>query len=110
MNDPLGIPDTLPDGFTEVEEHIAVHFETLLKSARRCAYDLRHAADGMAEDDPLQKIFSERANLWLRIFAPGGVKDYRLSMHLDLWNAERERDGYKKRLADAGLLDKWETE
>lgn len=54
--------------------------ELLLKSARRCAHDLGHAAEA-ATDPDLRALFQERAQWWRDLFYPeNGIKDYHTSL------------------------------
>jgi len=46
-----------------------------IMAARRCAYDLRHAADS-SDNDFERELYSNRARQWLGIFNPSGVKEY----------------------------------
>ena len=73
-------------------DHLEENYLILLKSARRCAYDLRHAGSdlSMYPDDGLRPDYSERAHYWLKIFAPDGIKNYRHEMHQEIWRLERE--------------------
>lgn len=59
----------------------------LTKMARRCAYDLDHAAGEMSDPDKM-KFFCQRSRMWLSIFAPDGVKDYRHKTHIDIMRLE----------------------
>ncbi len=55
--------------------------ELIIKAGRRCAYDLRHAADGIGYEEH-RKLYLERAEMWLSIFNPAnGPKDYRSKLH-----------------------------
>lgn len=72
------------------------HHTLLLLSARRCAYDLKHAAGEIDPLSPFAEEFESRANNWLSIFAPDGIKNYRSELHrtigeLDLRNEQLER-------------------
>lgn len=81
-------------------EHLAAHYEVLLKSARRCAYDLAHAADpSIAEHIDIEK----RARDWLDIFAPDGVKNYRLRLHRDILSLESQVSKLYEMAKAAGL-------
>ena len=62
--------------------------ELMVKAGRRCAYDLRHAADHIS-DKELAEIFSDSADYWLTIFNPAqGPKDYRTRMHHEIYTLE----------------------
>jgi len=61
-------------------------YETLVRLARRCAYDLRHAADDVPRENWMN--WAARANSWVSLFAKGNPgKDYRLQLQLDLSSA-----------------------
>jgi hypothetical protein len=80
------------------EEHLAAHYLILLKSARRCAYDLRHAAGELfmeGKDGPYQ-MYQDRAEAWLKIFAPDGIKEYRLELHREIDRLEWEIKALKE--------------
>lgn len=84
------------------EDHIWSHYLIMLKSARRCAYDLRHAAD-LIGDDGEGIDWNERAEHWLRIFAPGGVKDYRQEMQMEIMFLEMEIQDHVRKLEANGI-------
>ena len=93
-------PPTVKDVTDVPAEHLAAHYEILLKSARRCAYDLAHAADpGIAEHIDID----QRARDWLDIFAPDGVKNYRLRMHRDILSLESQVHKLYEMAKGAGL-------
>lgn len=78
----------------------------ILKAARRCGYDLRHAADKLCWDEKDKEdfeFFSARAEGWLDIFAPTGAKDYRHQLHMDIWNLESKVEKMKKVCDEAGV-------
>jgi len=63
--------------------------ELITKAGRRCAYDLRHAAD-LCADRAVGEEFRERADMWLKIFNPAnGPKDYRNKFHHEIYALER---------------------
>jgi hypothetical protein len=63
--------------------------ELTIRSARRCAYDLRHCADSLslnrprsASDSEMAKLFSDRADFFVKLFQSGNaMKDYRHSLY-----------------------------
>jgi hypothetical protein len=72
------------------EAHIAELHDVLLRSARRCAYDLRHAADEIVEART-RRAYGDRADMWLGIFASGNaLKDYRLELHREIQKRDTE--------------------
>ena len=77
-------------------------YTLVLKAARRCAYDLRHAADG-AKDKEEAKIYHDRAYMWQEIFSPTGGKDYRHRMHSEIWKLESEIERLLKVLNENGI-------
>ncbi len=96
-HDHLKLLDTIrfklaPMGDNDPKDLLAQHFEILTKSARRCAYDLRHAADDLSSYvGPDHYVdFSQRANQWLEIFAPDGIKNYRLDLHREITMLESQ--------------------
>jgi len=79
-------------------------YTLILKAARRCGYDLRHAADDLCRnggDD--YTFYDERADGWLDIFSPTGAKDYRHKLHLEIWNLESKVDKLKKLCEENGI-------
>ncbi len=69
-------------------------YEILLKSARRCAYDLRHAVDCIDKNGPdgyMKELLAPRADNWVDLFSSGtNIKDYRLSYIRDIAKLELE--------------------
>lgn len=83
--------------------------ELVIKAARRCAYDLAHAADWQLDAEQ-RKMFQARAKNWLTIFNPAnGPKDYRHRMHVDISMLEikirRLQELCRKHDIDLGDLD-----
>ncbi len=63
----------------------------LLYSARRCAYDLRHAADALPESlSEVSRLFHDRSHWWLKLFAPDQIKEYRHDMQRQIEKLEHE--------------------
>ncbi len=63
--------------------------ELITKAARRCAYDLRHAANTIRNNDDACKMYDDRAEMWLSVFNPdNGPKNYRAGLHDEIWNLE----------------------
>lgn len=87
----------------------------LIRAATRCAYDLQHAASAVYFSDPdsetmsciagvpEHRIYSERAEQWIKIFDPKGVKDYRDSLHFEIYDLESKVDKLKKKLQENGI-------
>ena len=82
--------------------HLAEQHQLLVKSARRCAYDLKHAADDV-RDFTAREIFEDRAHMWLQIFSPDGVKDYRHSLHRKISEQRSEIERLKKLCEENGI-------
>ena len=83
-------------------------YTLVLKAARRCAYDLRHAGGDMFwnredEEDEKYEFYSDRADNWLQIFAPTGAKDYRHKLHMEIWELESKVDKLKKLCEENGI-------
>ena len=69
-------------------------YETLVRLARRCAYDLRHVVDELPADSYFVTSagMRERAEMWVGLFAKGNPgKDYRHRI-------TTERDGLASKL------------
>lgn len=79
--------------------YIETH-EMLLRCARRCAYDLRHATDeisrlasyaGPRADKDLLLMYRERSDHWVSLFATGNaMKDYRLELEREITKRDLE--------------------
>lgn len=80
-------------------------YTLVLKAARRCGYDLRHAADSFfrIENAADHRFYSDRAEGWLDIFAPTGAKDYRHRLHMDIWELEMKVEKLKKLCEENGI-------
>lgn len=68
---------------------VRADYETLIRLARRCAYDFSHASDFTPRmGDPtywLQIDWNERAESWIGLFSKGNPgKDYRIDLVRDL--------------------------
>jgi hypothetical protein len=82
---------------------LANSYLILLKSARRCAYDLRHATDNIPSEHWTYQTFKDRSSFWLEIFSPTGVKDYRLAMIGQIEKLESEVKELRKELHEHGI-------
>ena len=68
--------------------------QLLVKGARRCAYDLRHAADDARDNG---QLWRQRAEMWIGIFDPGdGLKDYRHRLHRTIADQESTIEGLRE--------------
>lgn len=94
------------------EEGLTADYETLVRLARRCAYDFSHASD-FIPTKKRPKIYwdpgiewDKRAEMWIALFAKGNPgKDYRLKYLMELEEAERDRDALIEFIKAKGLLD-----
>lgn len=90
-------------GNSEPQEFFAQHLELLTKSARRCAYDLRHAADDVERYMPASERYVDwgvRANMWLDIFSPDGLKNYRTELHQEIMSLNVKIGALARRLKE----------
>lgn len=93
-------------------DEVFEQYTLVLKAARRCAYDLAHAADMIDRRGhyaEFSEIFAKNARMWLGIFSPTGAKDYRHRLHqeanmLEL-RVERLRDFCQKNGLDPNTVD-----
>ncbi len=81
-------------------------YETLIRLARRCAYDLRHTIDQL----PLDHFYIEemgmrnRSNWWVAQFSKGNPgKDYRHEMQRDIDHLRYELNKLHDWCAERGL-------
>lgn len=82
-------------------------FDLILKVARRCAYDLAHAADEIGMNST-SELFRERARMWIEIFEGDGGKKYRHELHDEIFNRDIVIDQYRKLVEKHGLLEEAE--
>ena len=62
----------------DIFDALSEDYEALIRNARRCAYDLKHATDRIPDDDFLVDKLQNRARMWVTLFAKGNPgKDYR---------------------------------
>ena len=79
--------------------------ELTIRSARRCAYDLRHAAE-MLEDRETSIMFRERADHYVKLFQSGNsMKDYRHGLHRTIDSLEIKVDSLKAILKEHNIPD-----
>jgi hypothetical protein len=103
-NDPGGILGKVIRGITMKETlgeltrlgELQECYEIMLKTARRCARDLRHAIDQIPEDNPFKEDMNERYLNFRTIF--NDLSDYRIRLHLEIRNLENENEMLKKSL------------
>lgn len=91
------------------DAHIIETHDLVIRSARRCAYDLAHALDLVTLDKWNQDIVASlraKQRLWIGIFASGNTaKDYRSELHQALRKSELEIERLRKLLKDNGIED-----
>jgi len=78
-------------------------YNTLVRLARRCAYDLRHTVDAIPQDHFMiaRLRMNEAANYWTSLFAKGNPgKDYRLKMHSEIEDLRKRNDKLLKLCRD----------
>lgn len=76
-----------------------------IKAGRRASYDLLHACDDIP-DKKCSDQYRQRAEMWLEIFNfDNGMKDYRHSLHKEIWNLEFKVDRLTKLLKENGIVD-----
>lgn len=81
-------------------------YETLIRLARRCAYDLSHTVDALPTGHfYLTKLgMQERANWWVAQFAKGNPgKDYRIQLGQKVDDLERQLDALHAWCEERGL-------
>lgn len=92
----------MTDNFTPEQAQRELN-DLLVKSGRRCAYDLRHAAD-LIVDGEMSKMFYERSQYWLGIFNPGNdQKNYRHRLYNTIEELELRIAKLQERCEDNGI-------
>lgn len=70
------------------EDGLAETLAITIRCARRCAYDLAHAADFIPETGFQREwgeCYRDRADYWQSLFSSGAsMKDYRLKLHTEI--------------------------
>jgi hypothetical protein len=94
-------------------DELYARYRLLLKSATRCAYDLHHAASACPikdlknsrcdKDYNMSTLFYNRANAWLNIFDPDGLKSYRRDLQKEIILLELEINRLKCLCKEAGI-------
>ena len=87
-----------PDAVTQSFQELRECHDILLKTARRCARDLRHAVDHVG-DTELRPLFTERIQLYETVFAD--LTAYRLELHRQIENLEEDQQRSYKDYAAA---------
>jgi hypothetical protein len=92
---------------------VIADYETLIRLARRCAYDFKHASDYIpTEERPKINWLSginwgQRATMWTDLFAKGNPgKDYRQDLVRDLDMATMAVESMMEVMKENGLEDK----
>ncbi len=81
-------------------------YETLIRLARRCAYDLRHVVGDLPETSYFitDAGMRDRADMWVGLFAKGNPgKDYRQETAMALESRTRQLDSLHAWCKDRGL-------
>lgn len=79
--------------------------ELTLRSARRCAYDLRHAAE-ILDDQVMSLLFRQRADHYVKLFQSGNsMKDYRHELHRTIEDLEMKVDSLRAVLKENNVPD-----
>lgn len=79
--------------------------ELTIRSARRCAYDLKHAAQSV-NDTNLAEFMQERASFFIKLFQSGSdVKDYRHKLRKKIDNLEICVDTLRAKLKEQNIED-----
>lgn len=69
---------------TPKEDMAEIH-ELIVKSARRCAYDLKHTITTLYRyDEELAEFYDSRCDIWLNIFENDAGKKYRHDLHKEI--------------------------
>lgn len=90
------------------EDGLAETLAITVRCARRCAYDLSHAADMIPDDlshfyGPWRKRMQDKADYWQSLFSSGAsMKDYRLRLHRDLDERDHKIEKLRARLVELG--------
>lgn len=90
----------------EPEDGLAETLAITVRCARRCAYDLAHAADLIDHRGPWADFanrFEHKAAHWQSLFSSGAsVKDYRLKLHEEIEKNERIIERLRDRIVELG--------
>lgn len=81
--------------------------EVLIKSARRCAYDLGHAIDQIPAYDALKVMLHGKSDIWLEIFNPDGLKNYHSKLSNKITQQAMRNEKLVRILNAAGLSEDW---
>lgn len=88
--------------YGDPKDHLSEVHALLIKTARRCAYDLAHAA-GDVRDEEWSKFYHARSQHWLKIFEPDGMKNYRHQLHHDIESLESQNRALVKLLDENNI-------
>ncbi len=85
LREPSEIEEDTENTFKELQEC----YDILLRTARRCARDLRHAIDNIPATNQFREMMTERLQLFRTVFAD--VSEYRIRMHLEMDHLESDK-------------------
>lgn len=75
----------------------------VVKAARRCAYDLGHAASEIKNSE-YSTMFHDRHHMWLKVFNPAdGGKNYRDELHYKIDSLENRIEKFMKLCDEKGV-------
>lgn len=77
-------------------------YSMMMKFARRCAYDLRHASSHVPRGE-FRELFEKRSEEWISLFDPDRMKQYRVEILQQLEEAESENLRLRTQLKEAGI-------
>ena len=90
------------------EDGLAETLAITIRCARRCAYDLSHAADMIPYEPghffaPWHKRMQDKASHWQSLFSSGAsMKDYRLKLHQEIDRQEEVIRKLRLKLVECG--------
>jgi hypothetical protein len=80
--------------------------ELVIKAGRRCAYDLKHAANAMPLNDDMfgHKFYHQRADMWLKVFDPVDMgKNYKHELHHVIYAQDYVIEKYRELVKKHGI-------
>lgn len=88
------------------EDGLAETLAITIRCARRCAYDLAHAAEMMPAtgwQSKFSTLYAERAQHWQGLFSSGAsMKSYRLELHREIESRDRIIETLREELRSMG--------
>ena len=85
-------------------EIVSEQHALILMAGRRCAFDLKHAANSIRDAERSSR-YLDRAEMWLSIFSPCGSSEYRHRLHREISEKEYMIRRYQKILKEYGIED-----